>query len=35
MSINENINKLLESLKNQLSASFNFDLQKVLFYLFY
>ena len=35
MSINENINKLLESLKNQLPASFNFDLQKVLYLLFF
>ena len=35
MSINENINKLLESLKNQLPALFNFDLQKVLYLLFF
>ena len=35
MSINENINKLLETLKNQLPALFNFDLQKVLYLLFF
>ena len=35
MSINENKNKFLEALKNQLPASFNFDLQKVLYLLFF
>ena len=35
MSINDNINNLLESLKNQLPDSFNFDLFKVLYLLFF
>ncbi len=35
MSIKNNINNLLESLKNQLSDSFNFDLFKVLYLLFF
>ena len=35
MSIKNNINNLLESLKNQLSDSFNIDLFKVLYLLFF
>ena len=35
MSIKNNINKLLESLKNQLPDLFNFDLFKVLYLLFF
>ena len=35
MSIKNKINNLLESLKNQLPDSFNFDLFKVLYLLFF
>tara|TARA_S200000501_G_scaffold271868_1_gene255612 strand:- start:474 stop:794 length:321 start_codon:yes stop_codon:yes gene_type:complete len=35
MSIKENINNLLGTLKNQLPASFNFDIFKVIYLLFF
>ena len=35
MSIKENINNLLGTLKNQLPVSFNFDIFKVIYLLFF
>ena len=35
MIIIKNVNKLLESIKNKLPASFNFDLLKALYLLFF
>ena len=34
MSIKENINNLLGTLKNQLPVSFNFDIFKVIYLLY-